>query len=139
MFLGYAVRPGLQWNRGYRILDYERLQQRLPEAYNVITVPEIRLPVDDEGKIKHVFPVCKAREDALTRFQPLELDTLDLPVVDSADQHLEDHDENPEQVEAPEPLREDLIAVPQLKKRATKVTLERRIKFGRTPNCGGCH
>ena len=49
IMLGYQIRPGLKWGRGYKILDYARLQGRKADSFEVITVPELKLPVDEHN------------------------------------------------------------------------------------------
>jgi hypothetical protein len=49
IMLGYQLRPGLKWGKGYKVLDYERLQARKQGMFSVITVPEIKLPVAEDG------------------------------------------------------------------------------------------
>jgi hypothetical protein len=40
--------------------------------FSVVTVPEIKLPVDEDGTPKYQFPIAAAREKATSDFQPLE-------------------------------------------------------------------
>ena len=78
IMLGYQLRPGLKWGKGYRILDYERLQARKSGMLSVITIPEIKLPVHEDGSPKYHFPIAAAREKATSDFKPLEFNQLEI-------------------------------------------------------------
>ena len=132
IMLGYEVRPGLKWSKGYRILDYERLQKRSNNAFAVITVPELKLPVDDEGKSKFIFPIAAAREKAASTFQPLEFNALELDKIENEVAALEDEED------VPLLTIDDEFLSTQKKPRAVKVTLDRIIRLGPSPDCNGC-
>ena len=135
IMLGYNMRPGLKWSGGYRVLDYSRLQKRDSNALNVLVVPEIKLPVDDQKDPKYIFPMATARDLAVENFKDAEFEKLEFPSYEDAIMSLEDEEDAVlhELIEAPS----DAVTV--WKPRATAVTLERRVRFGRTPNCPGCH
>jgi hypothetical protein len=114
------------------VIDYEKLQARKPGCFNVITVPEVKLPVKDDGKIQYLFPVFTARERAAAEFKPLDLDNLDFPSLEEQVMALEDEDDV-----AILELADDFLT-PSVKTRAIKVTVERILRLGKTLGCGGC-
>ncbi len=93
--LGYQMRPGLRWSKGYRILDYEKLQQRKPTAFSVITVPEIKLPTLENGNNQFIFPISAAREKATSEFQPIAFDALEFDKIEGRIEALDDQEDIP--------------------------------------------
>ena len=91
------------------------------------------MPVDDEGNNKYVFPIAAAREKATSELKPLEFNQLELDKLDDEIMALEDEEDIPLL-----DLKVDFLAT-QSKPRAIKVTVERIIRLGPTPECGGCN
>lgn len=133
IMLGYQMRPGLKWGKGYRILDYARLQSRQSNAFSVIIVPEISIPVGSDQKPAFIFPIAAAREKATSEFKPLEFDQLELDKLDDMIAALDDEDD------IPLLDLQDGFLDERKKSRAVKVTVERILRLGPTPNCGGCN
>jgi hypothetical protein len=121
--------------QGYRILDYERLQQRKPTAFNIITVPEIVIPQKENGTPDFVFPISSAREKATQEFQPFEFNALELDKIEERIEALADQEDIP----LLEIDTKFLTPIQEAKKpRAVSVTLDRIIKYGHSPNCNAC-
>ncbi len=89
------MRPGLKWSRGYKVLDYVKLQERKPGAFSVITVPEISVPKDPQGEDNFLFPIATAREKATSDFKPLEFNQLELTKLEDQIMALEDEEDIP--------------------------------------------
>ena len=69
LFLGYSMKHGIMWNKGYKVVDYDKLQQRQGRHIYAANIPEVRLPLDENGKPKYIFPASAARDQAIANFE----------------------------------------------------------------------
>jgi hypothetical protein len=117
IFVGWLLGPGLKFSGEYRALDYNALLNQLPSRRTPQLIKELVLPQNEQWQ----FPLADARRRSLLEFAR----SHELPSI--ADIPFESVLENSPDL----PLEKQV--------RQTPVTLERRILFGRTDGCKGCH
>ena len=128
IFLGYETSPGCLWKGGYRILDYTSLIP-IPGENASESASRIRRVIVKEicfGDGNWKFPLAVARDTGISKFSQAALASPE--------------DVGKEAIESPQDALE--ISGPKSKigeRKTVYITLERRLRYGRTDGCGGCH
>ena len=114
LFVGWHVDSGFRYNDVVKVIDYQKWKAKSGEFWDPIKVPTGELFVEEGAP---VFPLAAARDHALHSGG-----TVVLPDIETK--------EIPFGTSIPEPI------LPA--KRKVYITLERLIKWKRTPGCKGC-
>ena len=116
IFVGWRVDSGYKHRNVHLVLDYDSIRTNAKGYGRPIQVYSTELVELSDGN--YIFPIFEAQVNKLNLFKP----TLELPAI-------ERRDALPFEEGAPAPI---------VRKRRTYVTLERVIKYGKTPGCKGC-
>ena len=116
IFVGWRVDSGFKHRNVHLVLDYDSIRTNAKGYGRPIQVYSTERVEPSNGN--YIFPMFEAQVNKLNLFKP----TLELPAIERRDAL---------------PFEEGAPA-PTVRRRRTYVTLERVIKYGKTPGCRGC-
>ena len=116
IFVGWRVDSGYKHRNVHLVLDYDSIRANAKGYGTPIQVYSTELVEPSDGN--YIFPMFEAQVNKLNLFKP----TLELPRIERRDAL---------------PFEDDAPAL-TVRRRLTYVTLERVIKYGKTPGCRGC-